>query len=119
MPLCLMAAKSPDAPLQSLGEIEVSIVSDRAITKVHGDFLNDPSPTDVITFPYGEIITSAETAARQGAEHGEPLDRELARCIIHGLLHLAGWDDHDRVERQRMHREQERILKTACRAIAG
>lgn len=118
LPLCRLAAKSPEVPLLSLGEIEVSIVSDKAIAKVHGDFLNDPSPTDVITFPYGEIIVSADTAARYCQAGREALDRELARYMIHGLLHLAGWDDHSSQERRKMHQTQERVLNVVAGAVS-
>lgn len=106
----MSAAKSPDAPLLTLPEIEVSIVSDAEITRVHADFLSDATPTDVITFHHGEIIVSADTAARQGAEHGQPIDRELALYVIHGLLHLAGWEDEDAAEQKEMHRLQDSIL---------
>ena len=49
-----------------------------------------PGPTDVITFEHGEIIVSATTAERQARREDETLDRELARYIIHGVLHLNG-----------------------------
>lgn len=116
LPDVLKAATSPDAALLSLREVEVSIVSDEAIARVHGDFLDDPTPTDVITFHHGEIIVSADTAARQGGEHRQDTDMELALYVIHGLLHLAGWNDEDPGEQERMHRLQERILKAAAGA---
>ncbi len=94
----------------SLKEIEISFVSDKAIARVHGEFLNDPTPTDVITFPHGEIIISLDTAHRQAAEHHETYEREVALYIIHGLLHLAGWDDHGESERLEMHSRQLKIL---------
>ena len=105
LPACLDAATAA-APLTEIDLIEVTIVSDTDIALVHGEFMHDPTPTDVITFQHGEILISADTALRQGAEHGQSLDRELALYMIHGLLHLAGWDDHDpreatlRAERQ-------------------
>lgn len=86
------------------------LVSDRVIARIHQNFMNDPSPTDVITFHHGEVIVSLETAKRQAEEFGETYEREVARYMIHGLLHLAGWEDHDAEERQEMHRHQEAIL---------
>ncbi len=113
LPDCLAAAKTDEAPLRTLTEIEVSVVTDETIAKVHADFLDDPAPTDVITFHHGEIIISADTAARQGAEHHQPLQHELALYLIHGLLHLAGWDDHDPAEQKEMHCLQDRILRAS------
>ena len=114
LPDAMAAAKGDDAPLLSLPEIEVSIVSDDEIARVHADFLGDPAPTDVITFHHGEIIVSADTAARQGAEHDQDIDRELALYVIHGLLHLAGWNDEDTAEQKQMHALQEEILDKAA-----
>lgn len=115
LPRCMAAAAGPDSPLATLTEIEITIVSDDEITRVHADFLNDPTPTDVITFHHGEILVSADTALRQGADHGLSLDHELALYMIHGLLHLAGWDDHDPVEASQMAEHQFAILA----AVAG
>jgi probable rRNA maturation factor len=113
LPLCQAEATEPGAPLLQLMEIEASIVSDRAIAKVHGDFLGDPTPTDVITFHHGEILVSADTAARVGPAHGLAFPQELALYLIHGLMHLGGWDDHEAGEAAEMKRRQERILH-AC-----
>ncbi len=110
VPLCLQHLKADDAPLAQLPEIEISIVTDAAIAKVHGEFLDDPTPTDVITFHHGEIIVSADTAAREGPVHGLSFDHELGLYMIHGLMHLAGWDDHDPDEAAEMKRRQEAVL---------
>lgn len=110
VPLCLKHLKAEDAPLAMLPEIEASIVSDRTIAKVHAQFLDDPTSTDVITFHHGEIIVSADTAAREGPAHGLTLDQELALYLIHGLMHLAGWDDHEATEAAEMKRRQEAVL---------
>src|SRR5436190_14746033 len=107
----MAAAKSDDAPIHVLEIIEISFVSDEAIAKVHGEFMGDPTPTDVITFQHGEIIISLDTAKRQAAENGELYEREVLRYMVHGLLHLAGWDDREETERVEMHRVQETILK--------
>jgi len=113
LPLCLAAAKSADCELGRLQDIEVSLVSDEAISRIHREFLGDPSPTDVITFPHGEIFISLDTAQRQAAENAETYEREVARYLVHALLHLAGWDDRDPDGRAAMHAEQERILEQA------
>lgn len=115
-PLCLAAAKSPDAPLHSLEEIEFTIISDEEIAAVHAEFLDDPTPTDVITFHHGEILVSADTALRQGQDHGQPLNVELALYLVHGLMHLGGWDDHEAEEAAEMARQQQAVLEQAMKA---
>lgn len=114
LPLCRTQAKFPDAPLLQLDEIEFSIIGDEEMTRVHAEFLNDPTPTDVITFHHGEILVSADTAMRQGTEHGQALDHELALYLIHGLMHLGGWDDHEPDEAAEMARRQEAVLRQVC-----
>ncbi len=116
LPACQAAAKSPDAPLLHLEEVEITLVSDADIARVHADFLDDPTPTDVITFHHGEILVSADTALRQGAEHHQPLNLELALYIIHGLMHLGGWDDHEPGEAAEMAARQTAILHAAQQA---
>jgi probable rRNA maturation factor len=111
LPDVIAAATSTEAPLRRLELVEVSLVSDEAIAQVHGEFMGEPTPTDVITFHHGEILISLDTAQRQAAENGEPYEREVLRYIVHGLLHLAGWDDREENERRAMHEVQERILK--------
>jgi len=110
LPDILAAAKSPEAPLHHLERVEITLVSDETIARVHSDFMGDSTPTDVITFQHGEIVISLDTAYRQAAEHGESYEREVTRYVVHGLLHLAGWDDRDETERRQMHEVQERIL---------
>lgn len=118
LPLCLAAEKPGDENvLHSLSEIEVSLISDAEIARVHGEFLSDPTPTDVITFHHGEILISTETAARQAPDHAQSLDHEVALYLIHGLLHLAGWDDHAADEAHQMAAHQERILREVIAAI--
>lgn len=117
LPACLAALKSPEAPLPSLAEVEITIVDDTDIARVHGDFLDDPTPTDVITFHHGEILISADTAERQGREHKHPFDHEIALYLVHGLLHLAGWDDHEPEEAREMAKRQEAILREALAAL--
>ena len=83
-------------------EISILVVDDRRISRLHGEWFGDPSPTDVITFPLsapgpgaleGDIVVSAETARRRGREFGWTPTEELAYYVIHGLLHLTGHDD--------------------------
>jgi len=102
-------------PIDFPPAIHAVIVSDRVIAQIHRDFLNDPRPTDVITFQHGEIILSAETAHRIAQQRRFPTEKEILRYILHGLLHLAGYDDHTPTDRRTMLRLQETLLRTLLR----
>jgi len=103
--------------LPDLRLVEVSLISDTRIAQIHLQFMAIRGPTDVITFPYGEILIGAGTAARQAHENGQSIDIEIARYIIHGLLHLNGHHDADPLERGAMHRIQEAILSAVGRDL--
>lgn len=99
----------------SEGELSIAFVDDAQIAQVHADFMDDPTPTDVITFPAnpemesaGEIIVSVDHARSRSAELREPFSRELSLYLIHGWLHLAGYDDRNESDRAKM-REAEQI----------
>lgn len=110
---CLEARGTEVPVLGDLCEIEISLVDDEVIADIHGQFLDDPTPTDVITFPHGEILVSVETAKKSGPEHGLSLREETLLYIIHGLLHLNGHTDLSEPERAEMHVAQEKILRIA------
>ena len=93
--------------------VQVSLVDDEEISRVHAQFMDNPDPTDVITFPYGddgEILISVETAERQAREYKSSFDREITLYLVHGLLHLAGYDDSSEVERGEMEELQEALV---------
>lgn len=113
----VMAASLDDGVLQTLPEVSMVLVSDRRIAQIHAEFLDDPAPTDVITFLHGEIVISAETALREARERKIPPGEELARYAVHGLLHLAGWTDLTPHEAARMRSRQEKILRRALRSL--
>jgi probable rRNA maturation factor len=111
LPLCLELRKTRTTDLTKLREIFVLVVSDRRMASLHRQFLNQEGPTDVITFSHGEIFISGETARRQAGQFGNSLTRELQLYIVHGLLHLHGFDDQNKIDAQRMKKVQEEILK--------
>ncbi len=113
----LAAAEIKGSVLRQLPEISFVLVSDTRIAALHGEFLHDPTPTDVITFHHGEIVLSAETARREARRRGLPLPAELARYAVHGLLHLAGWSDAAPGEASAMRSVQEKILRRALRGL--
>ncbi len=113
----VVAAQRRGSVLAGLDPIGVVLVSDRRIAALHGEFMGDSSPTDVITFLHGEIVLSAETARREARERGLPLPQEIARYAVHGLLHLAGWTDGDPDSAADMREMQEKILRRAARGL--
>ncbi|MFT5837446.1 MAG: putative rRNA maturation factor [Candidatus Azotimanducaceae bacterium] len=99
------------------GELSIVFVNDDEIAQVHADFMDDPTPTDVITFTAnmemesaGEIIVSVDHAISRAAELGEPFSRELSLYLIHGWLHLAGYDDRNEADRAEMRTAEQNAL---------
>lgn len=115
LPMCLEKPCKKGATLPS--EVEITLLGEAAIVKVHGEFLEDPTPTDVITFDHGEILIGVPIAAANAKKFRHPADYEVALCAIHGLLHLLGYDDLSEKERVIMHARQEEILKAALRGL--
>ena len=112
-PACRAAAAEPDAPLRTLTGVEVSILSDRRIGQVHAEFFGNPAPTDVITFHHGEIILGAGIVRENAVRFRRQPDDEAALCLVHGLLHLAGWRDDTPGAANKMADRQEQIFKSA------
>lgn len=97
--------------LAAFPEVEVAIVSDRVIAEVHKRFMQISGATDVITFQHGELVISADTALECATQLQHSVEEELALYIVHGLLHLAGFDDTSAAAAARMHKRQARIFK--------
>ena len=112
LPLCLRE-RSGGPGLTSLEEIQVLLISDPRISELHRRFIGIGGPTDVITFQHGEIFISVETARRQARAHRTSLAHELRLYLVHGLLHLQGFDDHSPAARRLMGSVQERIVARA------
>lgn len=91
--------------------VQVVLCSEGALTSLHERFLDDSTPTDVITFdlgedgddaPSAEIYVSVDMAKRVAAEYLQSVENELLLYVVHGTLHLCGFDDHEEDERRRM-----------------
>lgn len=100
------------------GELSLALVKDAELAQMHGEFLDDPSTTDVITFEgapefgvAGEVCVSVDTAKRYAAEHGREFSTELSLYLIHGWLHLAGYDDLKPELKREMRRAEARAEK--------
>ncbi|MBQ4613893.1 MAG: rRNA maturation RNase YbeY [Akkermansia sp.] len=110
LPHLLQAPPGPDHVLSTLEAVEISVVDDDTIARIHGEFLNDPTPTDAITFPYGEIIVSCDTAERYAQEHRLKREEELFRYMVHGLTHLHGYLDYEPADRDALFAVQEPLV---------
>jgi probable rRNA maturation factor len=112
---CLERHKQKETELSRLREISVWIISDRRMSRLHREFLGQSGPTDVLTFQHGEIFISVETAKRHARAFGNSLTRELELYIVHGLLHLHGFDDRTQQGARRMEKMQVKILSDCSR----
>jgi probable rRNA maturation factor len=103
--------------LSKLSEIFIWLISDRRMALLHRKFLGQSGPTDVMTFQHGEIFISVDTARRHSRVFENSLLRELKLYIVHGLLHLHGFDDQTPSEAHKMKAAQERILRICSGAL--
>jgi probable rRNA maturation factor len=92
-------------------EIHVLLISDQRMSSLHRRFLNQSGSTDVITFQHGEIFISVPTARHQAEEFGTSLMSELQLYIVHGLLHLGGFNDRSPSQRKSMRAAEARVLR--------
>lgn len=102
---------------KNLGEINFILSSDDYILKINQDFLSHNYFTDIITFNYnegislsGDIFISIDTVRKNAEIYKVSFENELLRVMIHGILHLIGFDDRSMVDRDVMRNEENRCL---------
>jgi probable rRNA maturation factor len=101
----LFTGRALKATPAEAANVTIAFVSDRQMREVNRQWRGKTGTTDVLSFPAGEdefanpngsilgdVVISAEQAARQAKEHELTLDEEIAQLILHGLLHLCGYD---------------------------
>jgi probable rRNA maturation factor len=107
-------------------DVDVSVVDDQRIRRLNARYLGQRRPTDVLAFDLdgpgparrlGEVVISAEAASRQARRLGVPAALELDLLLVHGLLHLAGYDDHEPLEARLMHERERELLSRGGRQI--
>lgn len=99
-------------------EISLAVVDDATIRRLNGEYLGRDETTDVLSFLLerdegsleGEVIVSAETARSTAPRFGWTADDELLLYVIHGILHLVGYDDATAGQRARMRRREAAYL---------
>lgn len=99
--------------------ISVAIVDDARIHQINREFLQHDYPTDVISFVLeagegtldGEIVVSADTAATVAARLDWPVEHELLLYVVHGMLHLVGYDDLEPAKQAEMRTQEREVLR--------
>lgn len=119
----LDALGSPD------GELSILLLDDPQIAVLNKDYLQREGPTNVIAFPMregafaeinpellGDVVISLETAAKEGLAAGVPMEDRLAELMIHGILHLFGYDHEiSETEARRMEAKSRELLSRLSR----
>lgn len=104
-------------------ELSILIVDDRKMAEYHRDYLNREGPTNVIAFPMqegefahvsphlmGDVVISLDTASREAGEMGIDMAERFDELLIHGILHLAGYDhEKSEAEERRMEKKSEAL----------
>ncbi|HHY42633.1 MAG TPA: rRNA maturation RNase YbeY [Thermoanaerobacterales bacterium] len=111
-------------------EVSIALVDDSYIQKLNHQYRHLDAPTDVLSFAMretieeeksfdfyeeellGDIVISLERAEMQAAEYGHSFEREVGFLVVHGILHLLGYDHELDEERTVMRQKEEDILKT-------
>lgn len=109
---------------QTRSELSVALVDDDTIAELNGQWRDKPRATDVLSFSLvegdfadhrggmlGDVVISVETAAAQAAARHRGLDEEVARLLVHGVLHLIGHDHEEDAEAARMAAEERRVRR--------
>jgi len=95
-------------------QLGIVLVDDATIAKLNLQYHATPGPTDVLSFNYGEgqgeLIISVECAVRQARRFRTTVARELVLYVVHGILHLHGYDDQTPKDRRRMRAAERRLM---------
>lgn len=99
-------------------EVSVAVVDDQTIRQLNARYLDHDCATDVLSFVLeqqeekldGQIVVSAQTAQAEAARYGWPPEDELLLYVVHGALHLVGYDDGTPESRQRMRQKEREAL---------
>lgn len=112
---------------QGAAELSVTLTDDDGIAALNASYRGKAGPTDVLSFSLlegvftalrgpllGEVVIGVDVAARQARRARRSLDDEVARLLIHGVLHLLGHDHMREVQARRMRAEQRRLWRVAA-----
>ena len=121
----------------SEAEVSLIVTGQKQIHELNKAYLDEDRPTDVLSFPMmetsakvgfvtapdgkkhlGEVIVSFPQAVLQAEEHGHAVEREISILVVHGLLHLLGYDHAEAVEKRGMQAREKEILRLLDKAEA-
>ena len=104
--------------IRSIGDVNIIFCSDKYILDINIRYLNHDYYTDIITFDYcegkklsGDLFISIDSVRENALEYGVEFIDELHRVMVHGLLHLIGYDDHTPEEAKIIHEKEDYYLK--------
>ena len=105
---------------ETQAQISLAFVDNETIHRLNKRYLDHDEPTDVLSFPLsganakklsGELVIGVEVGLEQAQERSHDVEAELALYVVHGLLHLCGYDDHDDEDRTAMRERERHYLK--------
>lgn len=108
---------------QETGELSMVLMNDRAMRRLNAQYRGKDRPTDVLSFPQalprggaeqliGDVVISLQTATRQAKERKSTLHAEVVRLLVHGILHLLGYDhERSQQEARRMGAKERMIIR--------
>lgn len=107
------------------GELSLLFTNNARIRELNREYLGRDYSTDVLSFPQeetgpgvtpggllGDVAISTERVISQARQYRQPVENELALCLIHGILHLFGWGDHPETAREEMRRREGNLLRS-------
>ena len=119
--------------INALADLSILLVDEEAMTELHVKWMNEPGPTDVLSFPMdelrpgggargdgdgtldpallGDVVLCPQVAAKQAVEAGHSAEAELELLTTHGILHLLGYDHAEPEEHAVMFGTQDQLLK--------
>ena len=107
-----------ESEIRKIGDINIIFCSDNYILDVNMKYLQHDYFTDIITFDYceknvlsGDLFISIDSVRENSVYYGTEFDDELNRVMVHGILHLIGYDDHTEEEIKTMRSKENYYLK--------
>ena len=106
-----------ESEIRRLGDLNIIFCSDNYILGINQQYLGHDYFTDIITFDYckgdklsGDLFISVDSVRENAMEFNQTFERELDRVMVHGILHLIGYDDHTKVQQKEMRAKEDYYL---------
>ena len=106
-----------ESEIRRIGQINIIFCSDNYILDINQQYLQHDYFTDIITFDYcegevlsGDLFISIDTVRENAIEYGTEFEEELNRVMVHGVLHLIGYDDHSDEDVAQMRKKEDYYL---------